>query len=238
MDKQKFKIRILKNGPYLVSKGIKLNQMAIKTDEKGDSVGWHKEVPYAARPHDYALCRCGRSNSKPYCDGQHDLTNFSVEETASTTPYEEQAIHYEGKRVDLLDQENLCGEARFCDVGQGIWDRVILSDREEDMQEAIQEACNCPTGRLTIVKKDGTKIEPKLEQEISLVQDPANDMRGPLWVKGGITVENQDGTVYEIRNRVTLCRCGESKNMPFCDASHCECPHMKGQDQPEDDDFF
>ena len=235
MDKQKVKIRIIKNGPYLVSKGIRMNQMYIKTDERGDSIGWETGAQHPARPFDYCLCRCGRSNSKPYCDGQHDLINFSAEETASTAPYDDQAIHYEGQRVDLLDQENLCGEARFCDVAQGIWDRVISSNQEEDMQKAIQEACDCPTGRLTIVKKDGTKIEPELKQEISLIEDPVNHTRGPLWVKGGITVENHDGTIYEKRNRVALCRCGESKNMPFCDASHYDCPHMEGQDEPEEE---
>ena len=29
-----------------------------------------------------------------------------------------------------------------------------------------------------------------------------------------------DGTTYEVRNRVTLCRCGASQNKPFCDATH------------------
>ena len=41
-----------------------------------------------------------------------------------------------------------------------------------------------------------------------------------MWVKGGLRIESSDGTNYEIRNRVTLCRCGKSKNKPFCDSSH------------------
>jgi CDGSH-type Zn-finger protein len=39
-------------------------------------------------------------------------------------------------------------------------------------------------------------------------------------VRGGIRIQAPDGFVYEVRNRVTLCRCGESKNMPFCDGTH------------------
>jgi CDGSH-type Zn-finger protein len=39
-------------------------------------------------------------------------------------------------------------------------------------------------------------------------------------VRGGITIESADGVPYEVRNRVTLCRCGRSDNKPFCDASH------------------
>jgi D-arabinose 1-dehydrogenase-like Zn-dependent alcohol dehydrogenase len=49
---------------------------------------------------------------------------------------------------------------------------------------------------------------------------PALGCSGPLWVRGGITVESGDGTRYETRNRVTLCRCGASSNKPFCDGSH------------------
>jgi CDGSH-type Zn-finger protein len=55
--------------------------------------------------------------------------------------------------------------------------------------------------------------------------------RGPLWVKGGIGLEGAKGVKYETRNRMTLCRCGESSNMPFCDATHLHCPHMKGADE-------
>ncbi|MGI6665815.1 MAG: CDGSH iron-sulfur domain-containing protein [Christensenellaceae bacterium] len=82
-----------------------------------------------------------------------------------------------------------------------------------------------------MVKKNGEKLEEALECEIGLVQDVPKNHRGPLWVKGGIQIEGADGTLYEIRNRVTLCRCGESNNMPFCDASHLMCAHMEGRDE-------
>jgi CDGSH-type Zn-finger protein len=42
----------------------------------------------------------------------------------------------------------------------------------------------------------------------------------PIWVRGGICIESADGTPYEVRNRVTLCRCGASANKPFCDGQH------------------
>jgi CDGSH-type Zn-finger protein len=52
------------------------------------------------------------------------------------------------------------------------------------------------------------------------VEDPAEGVSGPLWLRGGIPVFAADGFAYEVRNRVTLCRCGASKNKPFCDGSH------------------
>ena len=42
----------------------------------------------------------------------------------------------------------------------------------------------------------------------------------PLWVRGGVQIVSADGGVYEVRSRVTLCRCGASSNKPFCDGSH------------------
>jgi CDGSH-type Zn-finger protein len=58
------------------------------------------------------------------------------------------------------------------------------------------------------------------EPSIGVVEDPQIGVSGPLWVRGGIQVEAADGTPYEVRNRVTLCRCGASQNKPFCDGSH------------------
>ena len=43
---------------------------------------------------------------------------------------------------------------------------------------------------------------------------------GPLWVTGGVPVTMSNGQPLEVRNRVTLCRCGQSKIKPLCDGSH------------------
>ena len=66
----------------------------------------------------------------------------------------------------------------------------------------------------------GKAIEPDFEPSIGLVMDTQAGKMGPLWVRGGIPIESADGKTYEIRNRVTLCRCGKSSNKPFCDGSH------------------
>ena len=71
-------------------------------------------------------------------------------------------------------------------------------------------------------KKTGKVMEKEFEQSISLVEDPQNKVSGPIWVKGGVPVESSDGSTYEVRNRVTLCRCGKSQNKPFCDGSHID----------------
>jgi CDGSH-type Zn-finger protein len=44
---------------------------------------------------------------------------------------------------------------------------------------------------------------------------------GPLKLKGNITLIHEDGTL-EYANQLSLCRCGHSKNKPFCDEQHIE----------------
>ncbi len=79
----------------------------------------------------------------------------------------------------------------------------------------------CPSGRLVAWDRETkTEIEPEFEPSIGIVADPADGVAGPIWVRGGIPISGADGETYEIRNRVTLCRCGASANKPFCDASH------------------
>ena len=63
-------------------------------------------------------------------------------------------------------------------------------------------------------------IEPNLEKSIGAIEDPAIGTFGPLWIRGGIPIYSADDKLYEVRNRVTLCRCGKSTNKPFCDSSH------------------
>jgi len=89
------------------------------------------------------------------------------------------------------------------------------------MELVIEEAGLCPSGRYVACDPDSdSAIEPEFEPSIGLVEDPHLGVSGPLFVRGGIPVYSEDGTPYEVRNRVTLCRCGGSKNKPFCDGTH------------------
>jgi hypothetical protein len=95
------------------------------------------------------------------------------------------------------------------------------SDDPEAKKIAIEEAGDCPSGRLVAWdKKTGKEIEPEFGQSIGVVEDKQAGTIGPLRVCGKIPVESADGPTYEVRNRVTLCRCGKSRNKPFCDSSH------------------
>ena len=86
-----------------------------------------------------------------------------------------------------------------------------LKDARERAQRMISL---CPSGRLVEITPSGEDREPAFEPSIAVERD------GPLLVRGGIPVESEDGTPWEVRNRVALCRCGHSTNKPFCDGSH------------------
>jgi len=222
-QKNNKKITITKNGPYIVSGNVPLDKETILTDKNHYSYKWQKGESYPKKE-TYSLCRCGQSHNKPYCDGSHLAAHFDGTETASTQSYNELAETFEGPGLDLKDVRELCADARFCDREEGAWALTQeLSGDSKCRDLAIEECGNCPSGRLVAInKKTGKPIEPEFEPSISLVEDPEAKASGPLWVKGGIPIESANGTNYEVRNRVTLCRCGQSHNKPYCDGSHIE----------------
>ena len=169
----------------------------------------------------YALCRCGKTKTPPYCDGTHEHIDFDGTETASTEPFKDRLrMVVEGPELTLYD-DGRCSLSRFCHRRDGLaWHLVKYADNPKAREEAIAAAVECPSGRLVIFDKEGNEIEPELDPEIVILQDPERGVSGPLFVRGRIPVESSEGHLYEVRNRMTLCRCGQSYNMPFCDAQH------------------
>lgn len=217
------KIIIKKDGPYLVSGNLPMAKEIIVCDDKGNSVEWKKGKEYP-KQETCGLCRCGQSKNKPFCDGTHIKIAFKGTETASRKKYADQAEKISGPYLELADVPELCARARFCHNKDGnVWDLTENSESPKSKEIATKQACNCPAGRLVVCdKKTGRIIEPRLEKSISFIEDPPKKVSGPIWVKGGVKIESADGTQYETRNRVTLCRCGKSHNKPFCDGCHID----------------
>ena len=216
----KGRIKVTENGPYIITGGVPLLKMVVETDSEGFSLEW-REVEKCPRSYEYSLCRCGKSNDKPYCDGSHTEERFSGLETASRVPYLKNVKEFLGPELRLTDKPELCVGAGFCDRAGNIWNLTMNSDNPEYRETAIEEAANCPSGRLVVWDKQGDPIEPAYEQSIVVTVDQ-DGVPGPLWIRGGVEIESADGRIYEKRNRVTLCQCGRSKKKPLCDASHLE----------------
>jgi CDGSH-type Zn-finger protein len=219
------RIKVSKNGPYLVSGGIPLVEQVIGIDMEGTPNRWVEGRRFA-RQEKCGLCRCGQSKNKPFCDGTHVKVNFDGTEEVDLEGYLDQAKEIDGPALKLTDVEVLCASARFCHRAGGIWNLVPQSGNSEARRIVVEEAGDCPSGRLVVWdKKTGKTVEPKFERSIGLIEDPQMGVSGPVWVRGGIPVESAEGKVYEIRNRVTLCRCGKSSIKPFCDSSHYPDEH-------------
>ena len=218
------KITITKDGPYQVSGSIPLAIVKIETNAEGESVRWSRddELPAAEQ---FALCRCGESKTKPFCDGAHAGVGFDGGETASRSPFMQQAEVLDGPVMQLADAEVLCAFARFCDPNGRIWNQVARSDEPGTRGNLVRQAGDCASGRLVAIDKaSGKAVEPELPQSIGIVEDPSSQCSGPLWVRGGIELVGADGSAYENRNRMTLCRCGRSENKPFCNGAHAADP--------------
>lgn len=219
MEEKEIYIKVTKNGPYLVYGIFDISEKIITVDSDNVSIEYAEGKTFEIKSSPSALCRCGYSSNPPFCDGSHAGIGFDGEETASFKPVLEDAKKYEGPNLTLYDNEKLCAFARFCDANGSIWNLIFQGSEYSD-SEAVKEANLCPAGRLIIYDKEGRLIEEKLKESIAVIEDDGLKISGPLWVRGGIRIESSDGQSYEIRNKQTLCRCGQSKNKPFCDSTH------------------
>lgn len=220
------KITIVEDGPYIITGHVPLKREIITP------VGGHREYKLDRifeTEETYALCRCGHTKTPPFCDGSHIEARFKGTETASREDYLDRADVYRGEGVDLYD-DNRCAFARFCHREEGdVWSLTEASDDPRLMDEAIKASTDCPAGRLVHRRNDdGTLIEPEFNPEISLLEDPEKGVSACIYVKGGIPLESADGSLYELRNRYALCRCGQSRNKPFCDATHVPAEYHDG----------
>lgn len=222
------KIVVDPHGPYRVSGKVPLSIQRIVPNEKGES--WEfSEARVFDVPDQYDLCRCGQSKNKPFCDGSHVQARFDGTEVASRRPIERESEHFDGPTHLMSDDENLCAFARFCDPGGKVWALIEHTDRPEIRDLVVREVSHCPSGRLVLRDKHTNKsVEPDLPPSIALLEDTVLGCSGPLWVRGGVRVESADGKQYERRNRITLCRCGASANMPFCNGSHASIEFQDG----------
>lgn len=212
-----FKIKIMKDGPYIVN-GLQLIVQKKSVLNK-DNILEEVETNRFDSKKEYHLCRCGASAEKPFCDGSHVSAKFNGDEVSDRRGYIDRSEMYTGERVQLLD-DGRCAFARFCHRKNGdVWTLTQNASNATDVNEVIKGASACPAGRLTAVLNGKIMYDPA-QDEVAIFQDPLKKVSAGVNVKGDFLVESSDGTFYEKRDRISLCRCGHSRNKPFCDATH------------------
>ena len=128
---------------------------------------------------------------------------------------------YETDRIAVHWDSTRCIHTARCiqslpqafDVSRRPWIDVTAAEADE-LATAIER---CPTGALRYTRRDGG---PQEEPQRPAVAVPIPD--GPLLVLGDLRVQNPEGEAIAEETRLTLCRCGNSSNQPFCDNSHVE----------------
>jgi CDGSH-type Zn-finger protein/nucleotide-binding universal stress UspA family protein/nitrite reductase/ring-hydroxylating ferredoxin subunit len=206
-------ITVTPDGPYEVAGDLPITPKRTITSEAGEPLTWATGDEFA---HDspIRLCRCGHSTNKPFCDDSHLTVDFDGTETASTEAFFARHKTYEGPGLTVHRVGSLCEHASFCANKSTDWHQMLPDTGDTNVRaQVIGMVEHCPSGAL-VYEIDGEIVEPDIPRAISPVED------GPLWVTGGVTIGGSNGTPLESRNRVTLCRCGHSKNKPLCDGTH------------------
>jgi len=100
-------LRVPRPALFYARIALPLNEQWIVANAEGESLEYKSGNSFPTQPQ-YALCRCGQSSNKPFCDGTHAKIQFDGTETASREPYLEQAETIEGQTMVLTDSESLC----------------------------------------------------------------------------------------------------------------------------------
>ncbi len=211
------RIEVDPQGPYRVFGRLPLRRTRPVVSEAGEPLAW-QVTERLASDEVVALCRCGGSSNKPFCDDTHRKREWDPAYAAPTSTYDERAVVLDGAGMTVRDDRSICARAGFCATRlTSVWKMVRDMAPDDTATQAHMLAMieRCPSGALTYrARPDGDDVEPELGMSIGIVD------HGPIIVTGGVPVGRGDGERFESRNRMTLCRCGASSNKPLCDGTH------------------
>ena len=163
-----------------------------------------------------ALCRCGASKNKPFCDGTHGTIRFSDRNAAD--PGKDKRRSYAGKRITILDDRSICSHAGFCtEELNSVFrqhDEPWIAPDGAEMENIIATIRKCPSGALSYAIDGVEAVVPERAPMITVTDN------GPYAVTGGVELMGVKFAQGASTEHYTLCRCGVSKNKPFCDGSH------------------
>ncbi len=162
------------------------------------------------------LCRCGGSSNKPYCDGTHRVNGFNSEKSLDRVP--DKLDMYKGNGITIHDNRGVCAHSGNCtdnsplvfNTGREPW-----IDPDADEAEVTANTIRmCPSGALSYTK------DAVLYKDQDRAPGITVSRNGPHHVEGRIELKDPQGSKPESKEHYTLCRCGASKNKPFCNGAH------------------
>ncbi len=171
-----------------------------------------------------ALCRCGQSSTKPYCDGSHVKANFSGAKDPNRVPDKRAA--YKGQQAEIFDNRGICAHSGFCtDRLASVFHagkEPFITPSGGRLDEIMQAVRACPSGALSY-GLDGMESRAHVDQPRTAAIEVSKD--GPYRITGGIRLVDEAGNDVpraegSSREHYSLCRCGHSQNKPFCSGMH------------------
>jgi len=201
MTENKTSIQPSTNGPYIVKE---LNDLK---NSKGETFEPQPMV---------ALCRCGQSSNKPFCDGTHLKVGFTGEKVEGRQP--DKIDNYVGKDITIHDNRGVCSHRGYCTDNLPTVFRMKVDPWIDpdgaSVEDIIRVVEMCPSGALSYTKDGVLHKDVDREPGITVTKD------GPYDAVGGIELDDPEGNTPESKEHFTLCRCGASKNKPFCSGEH------------------
>jgi CDGSH-type Zn-finger protein len=206
-SKKKPTIVFTKTSPYMVSGLEKF------TNSKGENL---KASPVIS------LCRCGESKRKPCCDGSHNANGIDGEKKPGRL--KDKVHSFKGKDITIHDNRAVCSHDGACvDELPSVFQkgrRPWINPDGASAGEIVDVIEKCPSGALSYTIGHVTCNTLDREPAIKVAYN------GPLEIVGGIELKDDMNSKPQSPEHYTLCRCGASKNKPFCDGSHFEAQFM------------
>ncbi len=170
--------------------------------------------PIEAKPI-MALCRCGASKTKPFCDGSHTEAGFDST-TGGKPEGPDRLFSYEGTDITVTFNPRLCSHAAQCGkLAKHIFNPKAKPWVQPDngtIDEVMNVIAACPSGALALAQTEEAHLIPD-RAEIEVQKN------GPYWVRDVTSPAGQQAEGMSDRKYV-LCRCGKSGNKPYCDGAH------------------
>lgn len=201
-------LRVLHNGPYVATGPITL------ANHLGD------EAPLRGPK---AFCRCGKSATKPYCDGSHVGARFVGEKSPKRVP--DRLDLHAGQAITIEDNRGRCQHSGFCTDRLArvfhVGEEPFVTPSGGRVDEITAAVDRCPSGALWL------RFDDREERRAPPARDAAIEVSkdGPYRITGGIDLQDEAGGRARfpeggVRERYALCRCGASLNKPFCSGMH------------------
>jgi CDGSH-type Zn-finger protein len=190
------------DGPYIV------RNLRTLTNSKGETLTVEPIV---------ALCRCGGSAMKPFCDGTHARIGFSSAKSPDRRP-DKLTMYEKSDGFKLLDNRGTCAHIGRCSRNlpsvfhhPGVFVTIEGGGSTEEIIEIVRD---CPSGALGYARDGKMYGGEAREPEIYVAENAS------YFIRGSVELEGEPMNKGANHEHYALCRCGRSKNKPFCDGTH------------------